>query len=148
MAIPYNLFVAAFLGKVTDYDFIKLTDEQREYEVTGYMKRACAQFSHVCKYDLTGGDDDAGEFDIDIPDSDIDEVVDIVSDGMCVQWFKQYLHRSETLTNVLNTADFSAYSPAELLYRVTNAYNTIKKDFTQRVREYSYVHGDLTNLAL
>jgi len=61
---------------------------------------------------------------------------------------KPYFFRADNLENVLNTADFSAYSPAELLYRITSAYNEAKRDFRNMVREYSYNHGDLSNLAL
>jgi len=148
MSVSYNLFTAAFLGKVTEYDFIKLDDYDRNSVVDGYMKRACAQFNKICKYDLVTGDDALREFQTTIPDDEIDEIVDIVSEGMMVQWMKPYFYRADNLENVLNTSDFSQYSPAELLYRITNAYNTSKRDFTNMMREYSYNHGDLTDLHL
>jgi len=148
MSVSYNLFTAAFLGKVTEYDFIKLDDYDRNSVVDGYMKRACAQFNKICKYDLVTGDDALREFQTTIPDDEIDEIVDIVSEGMMVQWMKPYFYRADNLENVLNTSDFSQYSPAELLYRITNAYNTSKRDFTNMMREYSYNHGDLSDLSL
>lgn len=40
------------------------------------------------------------------------------------------------------------YSPAELLYRVREVYQMAQRDFKRMVKEYSYNHGDLTNLAL
>jgi hypothetical protein len=52
------------------------------------------------------------------------------------------------LQNVLNTRDFIQYSPAELLMRVGNAYTQAKKDYTQMIREYSFNHGDLSDLHL
>ena len=165
MNVPYDVFAGAFLGKVTEYDFLRLDDYDRNKTVDGYMKRAIAAFKHVCKYDLTNtADDNVREFiiktDRDDPDGelqkrldkeleeDLDEIVDIVSEGMLVQWMKPYFFRADNLENVLNTADFSAYSPAELLYRITSAYNEAKRDFRKMVREYSYNHGDLSNLAL
>lgn len=148
MSVSYNLFTAAFLGKVTEYDFIKLDDYDRNSVVDGYMKRACAQFNKICKYDLVTGDDALRELQTTIPDDEIDEIVDIVSEGMMVQWMKPYFYRADNLENVLNTSDFSQYSPAELLYRITNAYNTSKRDFTNMMREYSYNHGDLSDLSL
>ena len=148
MSVSYNLFTAAFLGKVTEYDFIKLDDYDRNSVVDGYMKRACAQFNKICKYDLVTGDDALRELQTTIPDDEIDEIVDIVSEGMMVQWMKPYFYRADNLENVLNTSDFSQYSPAERLYRITNAYNTSKRDFTNMMREYSYNHGDLSDLSL
>lgn len=148
MSVSYNLFAAAFLGKVTEYDFIKLDDYDRNSIIDGYMKRACAQFNNICKYDLVTGDDAVRELNTTIPDDEIDEIVDIVSEGMLVQWMKPYYYRADNLENTLNTSDFSQYSPAELLYRITNAYNDAKRTFTSMQREYSYNHGDLSDLYL
>ncbi len=146
MSVPYDVFSGAFLAKVTEYDFINMMDKDREDVVDGYMKRAIAEFNKICKYDLSTGDDELREFDVDIADGDIDEIVNIVSDGMIVQWMRQYLYRADNLENILNTPDFYAYSPAELTYRITNAYQTSRKNFIQDMREYSYNHGDLTTL--
>lgn len=165
MNIPYDVFTEAFLGKVTEYDFIRLDDHDRNKIIDDYMKRAISEFRHVCRYDLTNtADDNIREFVIKTDQDDQDEefqarmdaeiaedlveIVDIVSEGMLVQWMKSYFYRAENLENVLNTKDFSAYSPAELLYRITNAYNQSKRDFTNMVREYSYNHGDLSDLSL
>ena len=65
-----------------------------------------------------------------------------------MQWMKPYTYSQENLENVLNTRDFTTYSPAELLMRVGNAYEKAQKDFTKMMREYSYNHGDLTDLHL
>ena len=153
MGVSYDKFTDAFLQKVTEYDFLTLDTYDRTHIVDGYMKRACAQFNKICKkanpsYDLTKRDDKIREFTFDIDEDVLDEILDIVSEGMCVQWFKPYIHRADNLENVLNTADFSAYSPAELLYRITNAYKEVRRTFTNMMREYSYQHGDLTDLHL
>ncbi len=149
MSIPYDRFTEAFLSKITEYDFINLDDFERNSVVDGYMKRSISAFKKICKYDLTTtGDDLIREFNVDIPDEDLEEIVDIVSEGMLVQWMKPYTYRQENLENVLNTKDFTTYSPAELLLRISNAYASVKKDFVNMMREYSYNHGDLTDLHL
>lgn len=148
MSVSYDVFTAAFLDKVEEYKFIALPKENRIQIVDGYMKRACSQFKKICKYDIANGDDDAREFAIDIPSEDIDEIVDIVSEGMVVQWLKPYLYKQELLENALNTRDFSTYSPAELLLRVGDTYKKAQKDYMNMIREYSYNHGDLSDLHL
>lgn len=143
------MFADAFLQKVSEFDFAYMTDQERTEAVDSYMKKAIAAFKSICKYDLSGTcDNSTREFDIDIADDDLDEIVDIISEGMLVQWMKPFVYRQENLENVLNTKDFTTYSPAELLLRVRNAYDSAKKDFTNMMREYSYVHGDLTDLHL
>ena len=149
MSVPYDKFTDAFLSKVTEYDFIKMRDYERNSMIDGYMKRVIAEFRKICKYDLsTTADDIAREFRVEIPEDDLDEILDIVSEGMLVQWMKQYITKQENLENILSTRDFSTYSPAALLQRVREVHDSIRKDFTNMMREYSYNHGDLSDLHL
>ena len=149
MSVPYDKFTEAFLSKVTEFEFVNMRDFERNGLIDGYMKRAISAFKSVCQYDLSSTADDViREFNVDIPAEDIDEIVEIVSEGMLVQWMKPYTYKQENLELVLNTRDFTTYSPAELLNRISAAYAEAQKDFVSMVREYSYNHGDLTDLHL
>ncbi len=149
MSVPYDVFTGAFLSKVTEFDFANMDDLERSNLIDGYMKRAIASFKKICKYDFSSTSNDTTRaFDIDVPEEDIDELADIVSEGMLVQWMKPFTYKQENLESVLNTRDFTTYSPAELLMRIGNAYAAARKDFTNMMREYSYNHGDLTDLHL
>lgn len=148
MSVSYDVFAGAFLSKITEYDFIQISDVNRTEIVDGYLKRALPKFAKVCKYDITVCDDTERMLSVDIPRNELDEIVDIVSEGMLEQWMKPYVYRQENLENVLNTKDFTTYSPAELLLRIGNAYAKVQKDYTNMIREYSYSHGDLSDLHL
>lgn len=148
MTITYDEVLSAFLDKITEFEFIQFPEEDRNKTADGYLKRAIPSFKKVCKYDLSSKDDTLREFTADFDEEDVDDILDILSEGMVVQWLKPYVYKQELLENVLNTADFTQYSPAELLLRVGNAYAKAQKDYTQMIREYSYSHGDLTELHL
>lgn len=149
MGVPYDVFAGAFLAKISEYSFLSLAEEDRTAMVDGFMKRALSAFRKNCKYDLfTTGNDTTRTFSVDIPEADLIEIADIVSEGMVSQWLKPYVNKQENLENVLNTKDFTTYSPAELLMRVGNAYAKVQKDYTNMIREYSYNHGDLSDLHL
>lgn len=149
MSVSYDVFTEAFLSKVTEYDFIKMDSYSRNRLVDGYMKRAIAEFNQICMYDLAeSADDIVREFDIEIPPYDLDEITDIVSEGMIAQWLKPFTYRQDNLENALNTKDFSTYSPAELLRQIVAAHTDARRRFTNMMREYSYKHGDLTDLHL
>lgn len=148
MSVSYDVFTSAFLEKVEEYKFIQLPTDSRTQIVDGYMKKACAQFKKICKYNIATGDDNVREFPIDISAEDIDEIADIISEGMLVQWMKPYTYKQENYENILNTTDYSGYSPAELLNRITSTYQMCKRDFSNMMKEYSYNHGDLTDLHL
>ena len=147
MSVPYDVFVDSFLAKISEYSFLSLEESDRIAMVDGFMKRALSGFHKNCQYDLfTTGNDDIRMFEVDIPEEDLIELADIVSEGMVVQWLKPYVNKQEILENVLNTKDFTTYSPAELLLRVGNAYAKAQKDYRDMIREYSYNHGDLSDL--
>lgn len=148
MSVSYDVFTTAFLSKVVDYD-LQMRDYEQIQMVDSFMKRSIASFKPICQYDLSSTTDDtARAFNVDIPEEDIDEIVDIVSEGMLVQWLKPYVYRQEALENVMNTKDFSTFSPAELLLRVRETYNDARRNHTNMMREYSYAHGDIGSLAL
>lgn len=146
MGISYDAVADAFLSKITEFEFIQIPEENRTKILDGYMKRAASAFKKICKYDLTAFDDTLREFTDDFAEEDIDELLEIISEGMLVQWLKPYVYKQELLESALNTKDFTTYSPAELLMRVGNAYAKAQKDYTQMIREYSYNHGDLSEL--
>lgn len=149
MTVTYDAFTDAFLSKVEEYKFFQLDEDDRQHIVDGYMKRACSKFSEVCKYDIVNGDDDSRTYEFEnATENEVIEIIDIISDGMIEQWLRQYLYKQENLENMLNTADFQHYSPAELTYRITNAYKMCSKNYQNRVREYSYRYGDLRDLHL
>lgn len=144
MSVPYDLFTEAFLSKITEFDILQLEDEDQTAIVDGYMKRAFSNFIRMCDYDFTTtGDDELRSFEVEVDGNDLDEIVDIISEGMVVQWLKPYLYKQTLLQNVLNTRDFTVYSPAELLKQVRTTYEKSQKDFTQMMREYSFNHGKL-----
>ncbi len=147
MSVSYDVFAGAFLSKITEFEFIQLAEENRESIIDGYLKRAVVAFKKNCRYDLTSAQNDRlREFTIDIDPNDLDEIIEIISEGMIIQWLKPYVYRQELLENVLNTRDFTQYSPSELLMRVGNAYQKAQHDYKQMIFDYSYNHGDLSKL--
>lgn len=147
MGVLYDAFTGAFLDKITEYDLRLLTENARQETVDGYMKRAYNAFRKVCRYDLSSAaNDETREYEIEIDAGDLDEIIDIVSEGMLVQWLKPYVYRQDLLENVLNTRDYTEYSPGELLRRVGDAYKKSQKDYKKMIRDYSYDTADLTRL--
>lgn len=147
MSIPYDSFTEAFLDKISEFELSQLEDNIRTEMVDKYMKRAVSAFRKNCKVDLfTTGDDVERVYDVDVSPEDAEELIDIISEGMIVQWLKPYVYQADLLRNLMNTRDYTLYSPAELLLRVGNQHKAAQRDFIQMIREYSYNHGDLSDL--
>lgn len=149
MSVSYDIFISNFLAKISEFEFIKLQEENRTAIVEGYMKSAIANFQNYCPYDFsTSGDDQNKVYNIDILDSELFEIADIISQGMVVQWLRPFVNRQELLELHLNTRDFSTFSSSELIKQIVGLCNKAQRDYIQMVREYSYNHGDLTVLHL
>ena len=104
MGVPYDSFAGAFLAKITEFELTALTSSAQQETVDGYMKRAISAFKKICKYDLTTTANDTERvFDVEIGADALEEIIDIVSEGMVVQWLKPYVYKQELLENVLNT---------------------------------------------
>lgn len=67
---------------------------------------------------------------------------------MIVQWMKPFIYKQDGLELFLNTRDFTAYSPSEMLSKIGSACKAVEKRFMYMMREYTYTHGDLTDLHL
>lgn len=156
--ISFDDFITAFLSKITDFDFANVPEEEEDYrtnEFDGYLKRAIVQFKKVCVIDFTFDEDDDRSFAFDfeshrMTDAEIyetlDEIIEIVSEGMVIQYLKPYLYHQELLQNQLNTKDFTSYSPANLLSQVKGLYADAKRNYRNMVFDYSYSHNKLTEL--
>ena len=144
MDVSYEQIVGAFLNKINEYELLELADDERDDSVFSFLTKSLYKFKRVCNYKLEG-------FKIvssDMPEEEIDEVLDILTNGMVVQWLKPFLNRQENLENALSTRDFTVFSPANLLLRVRETYSNAKKDFENELREYSFSHNDLNKLHL
>ncbi len=119
MTVSYDVFTDAFLNKLTEYRLPAMEEASRQAIVDGYMKRACSQFSEVCKYDIMSGDDGSRTFSFDdITNGELMEIIDITSEGMLLQWMKPYMYMQKNLETLLVTSDHSFHSQAELVNRM------------------------------
>lgn len=146
MNISYDVLTRAFLSKITEFDFMRLQECTSQAMIDGYIRTALYRFDKVCKYDLKRTEGDERFLTADIAEEDVDEIVDILSEGMIAEWLKPYVYKAENLENVLNTTDYTSYSPAELLLRITGVYKMAKEEFDKMIKDYSYDHGDLSDL--
>lgn len=142
MGTSYNAIYESAIGRFSDYDLIPLSDEEREAILLGHLKRACADFGNICLYDLKDRDDAAGEFEADLDD----ECIDILGLGVAYHWCSSKVLNSELFRNVLNTKDFSFFSPGSLLNNLRLLRGQLYDEYKARIVAYSYDHGEIASL--
>lgn len=143
MATKYEDIFASFKDNITDPDLITFSEDLQTEMLTSIMSKAISRCQRICKeVDLSNRDDELLEFGMDVPD----DITDIVIEWMTVFWLKPYLNNVENLRNALSTKDFSFFSPANLLEKISNTYELARKHARSLTNEYSYVHADMSRL--
>jgi hypothetical protein len=142
MATPFTEIYDRAVFRFTDYDFLKRDIQTREDILERYLISARTEFKRICKVDLCDCDMDEKQFNTDLDD----EVIEILALGISFYWISHKSLNSKALKNVLNSKDYSYYSPSALLKEVKGLRDTIRGEFQSRMRRYSYNGNDISSL--
>lgn len=142
MATPYSVIHARAIAKITDYDILKFNISMREAMLNEYLLSAQVEFQRLCKVDLTDKDEILAQYNADLDD----EIIEILATGEAYYWLCPKVLNTENLYNVLNTKDFSMYSPANLLSELQSLRDMFWKDFRRKMYEYTYRTADIARL--
>ena len=141
MTTSYEQVYTWFITKATMYDIVELDDETKNFFLEQYLKSAIVKFKK-CKIDLSDRDETLKQFNQKLDD----EIIDILSDGMLVEWFRPIYLNLDNMKNTLNTKDFTTFSPANMLSQLRETYKNIQKDFRKKIIDYSYDKADFSTL--
>lgn len=135
MATSYERIYERFLSKFRSYEIPAMTeDEVREY-MYDYLVSAVANF-HVCRKDLNDRDDLLQRFGCDLTD----EEIEIISNYMVYEYVDSTYVRVPTLLKVnLSSTDFNAFSPANMLSKLTEMQQRYLKENEARLSRYAWL---------
>jgi hypothetical protein len=142
MATPYTDVYEFFLSKISDYSFLKLTDEEIEEDLLIYLKTAIADFD-VSKVDLSKRDEILRQFDEDLSDKE----KDILARLMVVSYLKPRIITSENYKLAMSDSDYKIYSQANHIKEIMNIYKSMKSEADKLIVKYSYRGADLDKLS-
>lgn len=148
MATPYADIYNLFLSQIQDYDILDQCVDVSERDMLSYLHRALASSQNmilrVSGIDLSRKhrDDNKREFEADLPD----EIINLLVTGMEYYWIVPKANNTENLRNVLNTKDFTQFSPANLLFRLREARDEAEKRWKSERRAYAQRFSDLVGI--
>lgn len=139
----YDEIFLSFKDSITDPDLLMFSNGMQVEMLRALMTKAISKCKRICKnVNLDDRDDEIMVFKDELPD----EVIDIIVEWMLVFWLKPYLNNIENLRNSLSTKDFSVFSPANLLDKISNRYENARKHARSLTNEYSYIVADMKRL--
>lgn len=164
--VKFDVFIDAFLFKITSYDYIDMDEDTFNLQMDSYLLAVCADFDRLfrSRVGLTFADRDLElrQFNWDFPTYEeqmkwrkhnrdyisLDEVINIISEGMVVKWMDGFLHSGDLLQygNLLQTRDFTVFSPSSFISSLGAIYDNARTRYKNLINEFSYNHANLTTL--
>lgn len=134
MSTSYDEIRDRFLGKIVDYDFVELDENEINKLFDTYLKNAIPKFRY-CRKNLRDRDDTSRSFDEAL--SDMEQ--DILSSLCVVEWMGMQIDNKKQYAKYLTTKDFYIHSPAhqlkemsktrdDMYYRVNTLINYYRFD--------------------
>lgn len=119
-----------FLSKISDFRFLRMTNEQIEETLYNYFRSARAKF-YRCKKNLTVEDkviqDELTYFEIEI-----------LANLMLVEYITPQLVSGENMRQSLSDKDFKIYSQANQLREIRLLLGSIEKKANKMILDYTF----------
>lgn len=131
-----------YRARVRNYDFLDYNSITRDIFQYDLLMMSISDFEDVCKQDLNDKEDELLTFNIELSNRE----KDILALGMVLHFIEPYVYNTDSLQNALNTKDFSLYSPANLLEKMTDLMTTTEYRLKREINLYSFRNGDISSL--
>lgn len=120
----------SFLSKITDYDYLKLSEDDLNEELAMKLKSAIAKFIIADDIQIN---EITEQFNRELSYLEIE----ILSYGMVLAWVEPLVNNVETMKQRLSSKDFSVYSQAKHLAELNTVRIRANKEFNYWINRYS-----------
>ena len=120
----------SFLSKITDYDYLKLSEEDLNEELAMKLKSAIAKF--IIAHDIEINEI-TETFNRELSYLEIE----ILAYGMVLSWVEPLVNNVETMKQRLSSKDFSVYSQAKHLAELNEVRIRANREFNYWINRYS-----------
>ncbi len=142
MGTKYEEIFDRYRARVRNYDFLDYDAITRLEYQKDLLALAVSDFEDICKQDLNDREDDILSFAATLTNRE----KDILALGMVLHFVEPYVYSTDALQNALNTKDFSLYSPANLLEKMTELMEMTEKRLRREINLYSFRNNEISGL--
>lgn len=133
MGTSFDVVYNRFLGKITDYSFIKLDVDELSKVFYEYLISAIVRFKN-CKQDLSNRDEEEEKFNVNLTD----EEVEILGTLMVVAWLDPLIQATNLLKQIFSPREQNFYSQSKHLEELMKLRKEAKREAQQLMIAYSY----------
>lgn len=143
MFTSYERIYESFLPKFQSYDIPQMTEDDVRDSLHDYLVSAIARF-HVCRKDLNDRDDLLQRFNSKLSS----EEIEILSNYMMLEYIDATYIRVPTLLKVsLSSSDFNAFSPANMLSKLTEMQKRFLSENETLLSRYAWMGAKETGIS-
>lgn len=142
MGTKYEEIYERYRSRVRNYDLLDYDSSVINTIQLDLLNLSISDFEEICVQDLSDRDDELLAFNIDLSNRE----KDILALGMVLHFVEPYVYNTDSLKNALNTKDFSLYSPANLLEKMTDLMTTTEARLKREMNLYSFRNGEISKL--
>ena len=142
MGTTFEEVYARYRARVRNYDFLEYISAVRDMYQYDLLMLSISDFEDICVQDLNDRDDEILTFNIELTNRE----KDILALGMVLHFVEPYVYNTDALQNAMSTKDFSLYSPANLLEKMTELMTTTEARFRREINLYSFRNGEISQL--
>lgn len=129
----YNVIFNRFSQKITDYKLLKLSDDDVQQMMVGWLTSAISKFRR-CENDLSLRDDEIQTFEIDLEDSEIE----ILALLMVSEWLEPQLNSELYVSQFFGGKEEKFYAQANQLEKLLTLKHTTDIKAQKLMRDYTY----------
>ena len=137
---------SSFLGKITDYNFINMNEDDVYELMLGYLKSAISQPYIRRLFSSIKMDDEVMEMDFTLKNS-VDEyadkcfIVEVLSRGMVIAWLEPQVKSILNTSQMFGGKEQKFYSQAQQLSELKDLLSTAKSEQRRIICDHGYVNN-------
>ena len=137
---------SSFLGKVTDYNFVNMSEDDVYELMFGYFKSAISQPYVRRLFSSVKMDDEIMEMTFTLKDS-VDEdsdkyfIIEVLSRGMVIAWLEPQVKSTLNLSQMFGGKEQKFYSQAQQLSELKDLLSTTKSEQRRIICDHGYVNN-------
>ena len=124
MSTPYTDIFKRAVFRFKDYDYLRMSEDEIHEVLVAFLHSAISDFN----------------VDLDL------EVQEILATGIAFYWTSARILDQELLRNSMSTKDYTYFSPANLMRESQTLRETLRKEYRDRIVQYTYHHGDIASI--
>lgn len=147
-SITYENVFESFLGKVEDYDFVKMSIDDAYEILTDYLHSVVSQPYVRRLFASLTLDDQVQDIEFEMsypldPNYDTDFVIEVLAKGVLVEWLKPQVRGSKlNLKQVFGTKEEKFFSQAQHVSEIRGLLNDTEIELRKLIRDRGYINNE------